>query len=449
MLLAGVGVGLIGVGVLLARKEVFANRKRLDIEKGTEFVFTDLETKEFSLEKKNEAVIDGMILGAGASAVTLFDIYKNIENHEDIIELVGDGFQGLVGNSSPLEWLDNFKAIEMESLVTSIDNTYGAMEHGENILDNADIDIPESISYVAIALFGVKTIGNIKNYSDGKQTSYELGVNVGIDAAKAGTGGLFAFGGSQIGGVIGTTILPGVGTIIGTGIGTIVGGIAGGGIFSYVKDRIKWGKIIDCVEHIGKKYTTGFSQKMKKDLKAKYMKLEKLEGLLKKEEEIKNRYMGELDPYSNKKVSVEAILAYEYAKSLEVSIKKVHMTVDGFFPEIKKLCKACADKKGGGKSDENKFLGELIMTSGFLLDDESLNLKDKEYIRNYHMQKSKVMSHPYKFSNDTKEIFQGLLYKRFSEVPNVEVAFKLRNLAPMYYGGAVISVITGVILIFV
>ncbi|MGL5067516.1 MAG: hypothetical protein ACRC6T_06765 [Sarcina sp.] len=445
-----IGVGLIGTGVLLAKKEVSASRKRRSIEEGRDFIFTDLETKKLCLDKKDEDIIDGIILGASASAITLFDIYKRIENHEEVIELVGEGFQGLIGSSNPSEWLENFKNIEMESLVTSIDgldNTYTAMDSSENIIDGMDIDISDTISYVAIALFGVKTMGNIKDYKSGNQTRYEFGVNVGIDAAKAGTGGFFAFGGAQVGGLIGTVIAPGVGTIIGTGIGTIVGGIAGGGVFSYVKDRLKWGKIVDCVGHIGAKYSNGFSEKMKASIKEKYMKVDNLESLLKKENKIKRKYRQDLNPYSNKKVRVEAILAYEYAKKLEISIAKANQSVDEFFPEIKNLCKACAQKRGKIKGDEEKFLGELIMTSGFLADEKGLTKKDKEYIDNYNKQISKVKSHPYKFSHNTQEIMQGLLCRKFSELPSIDKSVKLKNLAHIYYGGAAISVITGLLFI--
>lgn len=436
-----IGVGLIGIGMLLAKKEVNAKRKRLDIEKGTDFIYTDLTTKKLVLDKKHETVVDGMILGTSTGAVTLFDIYKNIDNHEETIEIIGDSMQDMIEVGSPIEWIESFNPINAETLATSI-------ETSETILDAGDMDITDTISYVAVAMFGIKTYGNLRNYKDGNQTRYELGINVGMDAAKVGTGGLFAIGGAKVGGVLGTAMMPGVGTIVGSGIGTIVGGIAGGEMFSYVKDRLKWGKIIDCVEHIGKKYTNGFTDNAKSAMKKKYMKVDELSELLEIEKKVMKKYKGELNPYSNKKVSVEAILAYEYAKSLENSIKKVDVAVDGFFPEIKELCKACAKKRNGKKKDEHKFLGEIIMTSGFLESEVNLNQKDRVHIQNYHSQVGKVKSHPYKFSNSTDEILQGLLYKKFSEVPNIETTLKLKNLAHVYYTGAVLFGITGMLLIF-
>lgn len=436
-----IGIGLIGIGMLLAKKEVNAKRKRLDIEMGTDFIYTDLTTKKLVLEKKHETVVDGIILGTGTSAVTLFDIYKNIDNHEEIIEIIGDGVQNMVSTGSVSEWIESFNPINVETLATNIEVT-------ETILGVGDMDITDTISYIAVALFGVKTYGNLKEYRKGNQTGHELGINVGIDTVKVGTGGLFAIGGAKVGGVLGTAVMPGVGTIIGSGIGTIVGGIAGGEMFSYVKDRLKWGKIIDCVEHIGKKYNNGFTDNAKYSMKKRYMKVDELNELLEVEKKVINKYKRELNPYSNKKISVEAILAYEYAKSLENSIKKVDVAVEGFFPEIKELCRACAKKRNGKKKDEHKFLGELIMTSGFLENEKDLSQKDRVHIQNYHSQVGKVKSHPYKFSNSTDEILQGLLYKKFSEVPNIETTLKLKNLAHVYYTGAVLFGITGMLLIF-
>lgn len=280
--------------------------------------------------------------------------------------------------------------------------------------------LTDDIPGVAIAIFGLRTIKNIKHYRKGTQTKYELGTNIGVDAARITSGGVLAAGGGKIGFTIGTMITPGIGSLIGGGTGAIIGALAGGSLFNWAKDTIKWGSIIGPIEYFGDKYYSSFSPPMKSAIANSYFDYDNLNRKIKEEKEIVRHFEEELDPYNAKKLSLQAIISREHLQNLMDAKSRIDATLQGINAKVMNLCNRIASSRG--PKDHNKrlvhtkrLIGDILMGNQWILEADGMTAQEQALIDQYNSKIKIAQNHPYRIDADRAELFQGLLLESFSD----------------------------------
>jgi len=502
--------------------ELLATNKRRQINAGISFALGKEKGRATM-----ETYIDSAAVGAGASALNLYDIYAACGNHSAVLDVLEGRYNHIMGDATPMEWYEkieqlndagasslgayvsgyagqagenaaismfensgmkaelfesrihpdndirvfdndgsftdysvksysdasNFKEILQEHPGSShyvinhelyeqlsesgdldqissqgieiLDGGFsnevarGAAENAFDGISDAG-DISDNIPIVALALFGVKTVRNVVQLSKGKQSGYETIVNISGDFVRIGAAGVCAVGCGKIGAFIGTAVNPGVGTIVGSGIGVIVGAIAGSSLINFAKERIKWGKIIDAVDVLGKRYEEGVFSIESAAQNGLYG-ISDIRNCLSDERRLSDRYAAELNSYSRRKPSLPALLTHIHCKSLNAQISRVIRAASSFRLEIDNLCSSAAMKMANGKEGKarkikRRLVGELIASnSETLFSGVPAEPELAVALDGYNQQIAKSPNHPYKFQHDSKDIVNGLAVRSLKE----------------------------------
>lgn len=344
---------------------------------------------------------NGDIIPYSVKCGNVFYIKDCIEQSSSTHYIINSESYNLLEQSGYLEYC-NTNGIEIidggfsdSHLASTAQNAFLEIHDSGNISD--------SIPYIALGLFGLKTYQNYKLYSQGSQTSYEFSTNVAIDGLRVGAAGFFSKIGSDIGMTIGTIAFPGIGTVIGGGIGIFAGAFAGNSIFTWAKEKIKWGDIIKALDHFGYKYEGEFCMNFSSNAVYQYFDYPSIQSKKIEELNLIEKYKAELDPYNKAKISVSAIISQEYLNALDKTEKKINHTVETLGTEIILLCKEIAGKINPNSQSKfaRRLLGELVIGNLELID----NLKPDELklIDAYNIQKINAGNYPYQF-NKTPEI---------------------------------------------
>jgi len=365
--------------------------------------------------------------------------YDDVSNFKSVVDDHPDSTHYVV-NSEIFEQLkENGDLVIYQEQGIEILN--GEFSHQENwqFAENAlnefhdDTGIFDDIPVLALGLFGIRTLKNVRDYSKQIQSNYETKVNVIGDLSRIGTQVVTAASIGHIGGMIGTAIAPGIGTLIGEGVGMFVGAMGGARLISYAKERIKWGIIIDSVDVIGEAYSQELGDEAKTKLKKNFFSLEKVKSSLKEEKELKNKYNESISPYGQDKVTLPAVLPHMHTKMLESRIKQINNTPDLFESEFYELCDKASKKMS--KDDEKRreqirtrLIGELLASNSDLLLDENIPDEIKKPLNDYKEQIKIAPNHPYKFSQPSDQVLQGLALNAFNNSgKNINLGFSLFN----------------------
>ncbi len=275
-------------------------------------------------------------------------------------------------------------------------------------------DLADDIPFIALALFGVKTVKNIKLCSQHKQSYYETGVEIGMDAVRVGTAGVLAAAGANIGAAIGTSILPGVGTLVGGGLGALAGAVAGSSLIQYLKEKWKWGEIIKAIDYVGdcvlkKSYSLEYCMA---DI---YRRMYDFESNLKREESIIEEKKLGINPYSNSPIMISSVLAHVHTMVLKAINKQCRSAAKQFHRKVIEVCASVAAKMAPDDRDKQKkikqrLIGELICSNDHIF--SRYLSSDPNYVpltQAYTLQKGKSPNHPYRFSHDPQVIMQSLI----------------------------------------
>jgi len=356
--------------------------------------FTDYSVKSYSDASNFKDVVQDH--PASSNYVVNHELYEELAESGDLEEISAQGIEVLDGGFSN------------EAARSAAEDAF------DGISDSGDIS--DNIPFVALALFGVKTVRNVVQLSKGRQSGYETSVNIGGDFVRIGAAGLCAAGCGKIGALIGTAVNPGGGTIVGSGIGVIVGAIAGSGLVNFAKERIKWGKIIDAVEVLGKHYEEGMLSLESAAQNGLYG-ISELRQCLLEERKLKAKYSAQLNPYSMRKPSLPALLADIHSKSLDAQIVRIIRAASAFRAEIDRLCNTAALKMANGKEGKarkikRRLVGELIASNATtLVTNTPSGFNFETVLDGYNQQISKSPNHPYRFQHDSKDIVNGLAVK--------------------------------------
>lgn len=289
-------------------------------------------------------------------------------------------------------------------------------------------DVADHIPFIGLAMLGLKSARNTHAFYKGKQSQKELSINVVGDTVRIGasTGGAMA--GGKAGAMLGTMVAPGIGTIIAGGIGALLGSVISGSFINWLKEKLKWGDILNAQYKIGSYYINGLSQQMKNNIKQKALRYTEAQSKLLISQNTKSKYDKQLQPYSFKKVSHSAVLAYLHESNLSAFLKRINNAVTITERQLLDLCRQAATKQGTNDSHEKKqeaarrYLGELVLSSRYLCTDTDMQGLFKDEMKKYHNQKIKNPNHPYKFSHPSDSIIEGIAIKSLLESPIIDAA---------------------------
>jgi len=375
-------------------------------------VVAELNGEEISLSVKNGSVdyIKGSISDHPMSTnyIVNEESYNEMLNSGDIDEYADEGITILNGGYS----VDELTEQGQEAL--------------EDIFDAGDI--LDVIPWIALAIFGVKTVKNVKQYKSCNQSKYEFGVNVAVDAGRVAAGGLMAAGGAQIGTALGTMVAPGIGSIVGAGIGVVVGALAGGQLFNKIKERLKWGAIIDALDHFGEKYGFKYSSQIESNIKNELFNYNDIKNNINKEQKLVNKYEKEMNPFSIKKPSLESVMVYEHINNLEKSKKRIDTVTRKAAAKVRKFTDNIVFKGKENETKSNKMqkvsrriATDILLGNRWLFNKESLSDDDKKILREFDEKVLLAPNHPYSLNADPIEVFKGIIYKAYDDVDNVHM----------------------------
>jgi hypothetical protein len=297
----------------------------------------------------------------------------------------------------------------------SHDDAWNAAENAFDDIKSAG-DLSNNIPYIALALFGFRTVRNIKKYSTGKQSGFETRVDIGLDAVRIGTSGVLAVAGAKVGAAIGTGLAPGVGTLVGGGIGIIVGAIVGSSLINYLKEKFKWGDIIEAIDYVGDRIFAGYYN-IPLIIKSFYRKMYDFEYALEAETQLMLRYQSELNPYNSTKVTVNSALTYVHTKVLKSIQKQISKAGCQFERDIRALCWQAAMKMSNNDTSKSRkiqkrLIGELICANSDIFSDVfKTDSSASQYLYNYNQQIKSSPNHPYRFNHDSKAVIQSIIIK--------------------------------------
>ena len=202
----------------------------------------------------------------------------------------------------------------------------------------------------------------------------------------------------------------------------MAGYIAGSHFVGLIKERLKWGKIIDAIEHFGNKYDGYFSESLKNNIGKRYLNTEEIEQKINNEGQLLKKYQAQINPYKKEEPTVPAILCKEYHDEMKDLHIKIFRSLDNVHKLIYEICKNISEKmvpddKDKQETTRKKLLGEIILCNQWILKGEELTENDLKLIKGYNEQIIKSPNHPYKFKIVPEEIIKYSTLKSFEETP--------------------------------
>ena len=140
---------------------------------------------------------------------------------------------------------------------------------------------------------------------------------------------------------------------------------------------------------------------------------------LKQEKILLRKYQKELSVFSRKKITLPAILAYEYYRELAKYIKKVHRSVRQIDIKLDKFCyelakKICKNSASGDKKEVKYcLLGFLLLESKLLILEDELTEEEVQMIAKYRKKVKKTPHHPYRIADDPDNLIASILLEDF------------------------------------
>jgi hypothetical protein len=288
-----------------------------------------------------------------------------------------------------------------------------ANEAFADILDAGDID--DQIPGLACLLFGVRLYSHIRGFRRGQESGYEVLVDLPLDIARIGISSMGAYGVAQIGAMLGTAVAPGLGSIIGGGIGAALGYMGVNRVVQFFRERIKWGAIIDAVDHFGKKYKAGLPPGAYKNIANRLFQCSSMKDEFRLESKLADRYAEELSIWRSRTPTLSAALTYLHTMNLSICVRRAHRAARALGKRLWEFCgkAATAAEHDAPRVLHRRLFGELIIANRDLLLGPALNPEDKLIAAKYDACLAKAPNHPYRFTIDPKEIVEGLAVNTF------------------------------------
>ena len=275
------------------------------------------------------------------------------------------------------------------------------------------LDVADHIPFVSFALFGFKAGKNIKQIFKKQKTGWEGGVDTALDAGRIAAGGIAAIGGAKLGTMIGTAIMPGVGTFVGGVVGALATGLGIGIFFKWVKDRLKYGDIMDAAERIGSGYAAGLGRPSSAEIHAiekNVIKVQEYERQLQTQIQLARRYDVPNDiRRARKPTPAQAILA-RVLSELETQLEIAKTSVYELKHKLRTLGSQIGIRGNSAKKirQGHGFLGTLVASqSELLLEGCSDYQQDLQLLQ---LKTKKFPHHPYRLMRGDKSLVDEAVF---------------------------------------
>ena len=331
------------------------------------------------------------------------EIYQDMEKSGQLIDYENKGIHIVDGGFSHVEHVQ-----EAEIAFEDIEEA---------------VDVSDDIPIIALASLGYKTFNNVTDFTEGKQSKKELGLNVAVDTAGVGGRAVGALGGAEIGAAVGTAIAPGIGTVVGGIGGAIAGSKVTSEIIKDVKEKWKWGKIIAAIDYYGRIYhpiflkRRNFHKRISKRICDEVYNCSPVIKNLKAEKKIyknNSHFLSRLCLYPR---NIKETLILEYMKSLKKYLNNARAATAKSFKNVQTVLKSIEKELPKEEKDirMKRYIGEFVIENKEIFI-EMDSIKEAELLRGYRLQKEECPNHPYKVLNDSNKYFKQMLWKTLKEV---------------------------------
>ena len=333
------------------------------------------------------------------------ELYEQLEKSGELLELKAKGIDILNGNFSHL------------------DNKELAYEAFSDLAEAGDTS--SSIPVIALITYGISSSLRLNKYKNGTLSGDEFLVDQVADTAKKVANGTSSFIGGKAGMVIGTAIMPGLGTVV----GGLIGGIAGyftssstiGANIEEQAIEAKWGDIIKALDRVGTRYKDFFDQHVDfqtnpliAEMTNSYFKTNKYDKRRQDQIIQYNSQMNFMKRIGLKSLTFNEALLIASSKRIEQYLTQAMQATNHAADVIKNQIerKVLIAKDANKKMLKERMLAEVLIENENLVSN-SLNDLDKELIKKYQSQKGQNPNHPYRVSSDSKKLLVGLINEKF------------------------------------
>ncbi len=395
------------------------SNKAQKINEFTKEAYKNFADGAVDIAGSREAIVDSVVLGIGATGLNLLDIYSSISDHTDVLDSIADGLPEQLANHDGMDLFAKISDLKSEGTL----DVY-ASEMGQDVVNDIydSGDIMDNIPWIAVAIFGVRTVRNAMQYKKEKQSTHEFKINVATDFVRIAVGGLFATGGAKIGTALGTMIAPGVGTLVGAGAGVFVGAFAGGSIFNKIKEKAKWGKITNSLDYFNEKYGYKYSENMKQNIKNRFFHYDDIDNKLSDEIKLLEEYKDELDINNPKEPTIAAVMAREYCEILKRAKDKIENSLQKTEIETRRfaenLIKSSDENIDDSKIDilAKRVATVVLLENKWIFENENLDDEDLVVLDTYNKQVELAPNHPYALNADSEEILKAVVYNSYDNL---------------------------------
>ncbi len=307
------------------------------------------------------------------------------------------------------------------------------------------LDATAHVPVVSAVLFGIRTLRNAMRLAKSQQTGREAGINIGMDLARIGIGGAGAMGFGKLGAAAGSALAAGAGSLLGGGIGIFAGSLFGSQLVNNARRTLKWGKIEDAQEYFGSKFIEGGFPEFTDNYVDELFNTAELRERLEAEKEKLKGYSAELDPYKDKEVTVNAVLADESVDFLETALAKAEYVKKNLRGSMINVCSTLTSNmtaKNAGVR-ETGLAGELVLQAPQCLElTESEELK----VEAYNRQKASSKDYPCRFETTGTAVLETLSMQLFDKyVPDFSKPILKRKPVMLILFGITMAALAGVI----
>lgn len=274
-------------------------------------------------------------------------------------------------------------------------------------------DVVEHIPDIGILLMAGCLASSYFEYQSGRSSGMEASVNstfaVGRMAAKS-TAHLIS---AKAGAAIGTMIAPGVGTLIGGAIGGGMSGGTGGfglgSIINSIRDKIKWGDVLDSTRDVGRSYWLKSVEDLSSHLPKTLFDVEEIRKQLDEQIEILDEEMvAELNSNDPASPSVGACLAVMEINRLQIMEQVATSLPEQILAQIKDQYIEVVEEQGLSRDEDAiakyRYWGALMIENRELLGISSGIEAEAE---KYGANTKSCPNHPYCGTHNLGEIISG------------------------------------------
>lgn len=378
---------------LRRRRDEWAQKKREQIER-------------LRAEVKRQAALHGeemgedILLSAGASALTVMELYAAAqaaaEAAADAVEEVSEAAQELSDGA-------------LEAAGEALENTGEAGEVLEDVSEGGGGGT-DALPYIALLLFGRRLYLNTRQLRSGRQTRREWQVNTIGDAVRIGAKTISAKAGAAAGGAAGTVVAPGIGTAVGAGVGALAGAAATGIFLRDMKSAVKWGHIMEAQEKIGMRFDL-HAKSLLQNVTDELLRAPAVRAALSEQKRELAGYRRELDPYSLRRPTLDAVRTDEYCGMLLVMEERICRVEENLEKQIRSDCaelaKSAAAKEPQRKQIADMLAGELLIGNRALVSDWA----GGEYVlmKEYDRQKTQAPNYPCRFPEGAQDMLRRVI----------------------------------------